>query len=163
MGGLVVKLAYILSRQSEQYSHLRANLHGVLFLATPHRGSPLAVTLSRIFDVMLRKSNPFVRDLVPGSEATEFINEHFLQYSESFQMYSFYETRPTSWPGGRGFIIVSKTSAVLGYPREHTSPLDTDHSNMCKFESRDSPNYRLVRDTLSGLVSTAGASDGTAS
>jgi hypothetical protein len=163
MGGLVVKLAYILSRQSEQYSHLGANLHGVLFLATPHRGSLLAVTASRVLRVMSRKSNPFLRDLVPGSQAIEFMKEHFLHYSESFQMYSFYETRPTSLPGGGGCIVVSKTSAVLGYPREHTSPLDADHLNMCKFESQDSPNYRLVRDTLAGLVSTAGASDGTAS
>lgn len=39
MGGLVVKKAYILGKHDRQYSDVIAQVHGILFLATPHRGS----------------------------------------------------------------------------------------------------------------------------
>jgi hypothetical protein len=147
-----VKLAYVLSRQSQQYSRLGASLSGALFLATPHRGkSPEPFVWY----------SPLVQDLVPGSQTIEFINEHFPRYCESLQLYSFYETLPMSWLRGEKSIVVPKTSAVLGYPREHAIALEADRFNMCKFDSPASSNYLLVRGALARLVSTARASDET--
>ena len=50
-------------------------------------------------------------------------------------------------------MIVSKDSAMLGYSEEKSIPLDADHHDVCKFSSREDPNYRSVVSVLKTLVS----------
>jgi len=44
--------------------------------------------------------------------------------------------------------IVEKESGILGYPQETSVPLDADHHTICKFESRNDPNYIKVKNIL---------------
>lgn len=41
---------------------------------------------------------------------------------------------------------------MLGYPGEISMPLDADHHDVCKFESRVDPRYVAVRNVLKNLV-----------
>lgn len=45
-------------------------------------------------------------------------------------------------------IVVDKASAILGYSRERTAPLNADHRGVCKFEFPTDPNYRTLRNAL---------------
>ena len=51
-------------------------------------------------------------------------------------------------------MIVEKDSSSLGYPGERCRPLDADHHNVCKFESRSDPGYTSVRWALTNLISS---------
>jgi WD40 repeat protein len=50
-------------------------------------------------------------------------------------------------------MILEKDTSVLGYPGETSKALDADHHNVCKYESRQDPNYIIVRNVLKSLVS----------
>ena len=50
-------------------------------------------------------------------------------------------------------MIVSKDSALLGYPEEKSIPLDADHHEVCKYSSKDDPNYRSVVSVLKTVIS----------
>ena len=51
-------------------------------------------------------------------------------------------------------MVVERDSATLGYPGEITSPLNTDHRNICKYKSRDDESYKTVRNVILALVKT---------
>ena len=146
MGGLVAKQAYILSRQQPQYRRIGTLLRSIFFLATPHRGSDLAETLSRILSVS-PGDRPFVGDLHPSSKAIQSINEEFPRYSDDLQLHSFYETQPMQLGLKKG-LVVKRDSAILEYWNERATYLDADHRHVCKFESQTSANFRAVRNAL---------------
>jgi hypothetical protein len=50
-------------------------------------------------------------------------------------------------------MILEKDTSVLGYPGETSKALNADHHNVCKYESRQDPNYIVVRNVLKSLVS----------
>jgi hypothetical protein len=50
-------------------------------------------------------------------------------------------------------MILEKDTSILGYPGETSKALDADHHNVCKYESRQDPNYIIVRNVLKSLVS----------
>lgn len=49
-------------------------------------------------------------------------------------------------------MIVDKESSTLGYPGEISKALDADHHGVCKYDSRQDPNYLAVRNVLQDLV-----------
>ena len=50
-------------------------------------------------------------------------------------------------------MILEKDSSVLGYPGETSKALNADHHNVCKYDSPRDPNYIIVRNALTSLVS----------
>lgn len=50
---------------------------------------------------------------------------------------------------------MEKTSAVLDYPREISSPLNADHQSVCKFDGPRDANYIAVRNILKLVTSKA--------
>jgi WD40 repeat protein/pimeloyl-ACP methyl ester carboxylesterase len=146
MGGLVAKKAFILSKQLSEYEKFSTVVRSIFFLATPHRGSNLADILDKILQVS-PGARPFVNDLQPNSVMLEAINEEFPHYCRDLHLFSFYETLPMNFGIKKG-LVVPKDSATLGYENERRMYLDADHRGVCKFESRDSPNYRAVRNAL---------------
>ena len=146
MGGLVAKKAFILSKQFPEYNKFSSLVRSIFFLATPHRGSNLADILDKILYVS-PGARPFVNDLQPNSVVLEAINEEFSHYCRDLHLFSFYETLPMNFGIKKG-LVVPKDSATLGYDNERRVYLDADHRGVCKFESRESPNYRAVRNAL---------------
>lgn len=150
MGGLVIKRAYIIAKQKQEYSSLADRVSTIMFLATPHRGADLAQLLSKILQVS-SGARPFVNDLHRNSLATQSINEEFPHYCQDLQLYSFYETLPTSYGIGKS-LVVDKDLATLGYSNERTAYLNANHREVCKFSDQNDPNYRTIRNALASSI-----------
>ncbi|OQE46137.1 hypothetical protein PENCOP_c001G06589 [Penicillium coprophilum] len=157
MGGLVVKQAYILGQNDNQYSDIVSAISAILFLATPHRGSNLAEILDKILTVSVSLFNLspklYVSELSAGSQTVTALNEQFRHIAPNLDILSFYETLQTSI-GPKKMMVVEKDSATLGYPKEISKALAADHHTVCKFDSTQDSNYISVRNALKTLVSS---------
>ncbi|KAI0421746.1 hypothetical protein F5X98DRAFT_389026 [Xylaria grammica] len=151
MGGLVIKKAYILARQIPEYEKLADRIHAVFFLATPHQGAGVAQLLSRF--LALAGPRPFVNDLFPQSEMLQAINEDFPRYSQSLQLFSFFETQAMYYGIGKG-LIVEKHCAVMNYANERRTYLDANHRDVARFSTPRDPSYVLVRNALATTVNS---------
>ncbi|MCJ1385693.1 hypothetical protein MMC17_008816 [Xylographa soralifera] len=150
MGGLVIKRAYILAKQKEEFHALADRVRAILFLATPHRGADLAQLLGKILNLS-SGPRPFVTDLHRNSIATQSINDEFPQYCQGLQLFSFYETLPTNYGFGKS-LVVDKDLATLGYANERTAYLNANHREVCKFNSQNDSNYQTVRNALASTI-----------
>ncbi|KAH9905950.1 NACHT and WD domain protein [Xylariomycetidae sp. FL2044] len=151
MGGLVIKKAYILSRQVQG---LNNRIRCIFFLATPHKGSDYAATLNLILSASgLLSSRDYIRDLTSGSISTQLINDEFWKCARDLHIFSFYETLPTRL-GISSSLIVEKDSAILGpeYVNERIQYIEANHRNICKFDGPDDPNYITLKNALRGAI-----------
>ena len=153
MGGLVIKKAYMIAREDPLYNALGERFHTMIFLGTPHRGSGLA----RVLDYSLKSvlmpygSKGYVDDLKDDSIMLQLINDGFRHVSGNLQLRSFYEVMETQI-GPTSSLIVSRESAVLGYPNEHSALINANHRGMCKFHSPSDPNYLTLRNALASIT-----------
>ena len=149
MGGLVVKKSYVLGKHDDRYAHIISKMHGIIFLATPHRGAHYAKVLNNILSTVALGAPPkaYVEDLDTHSRTLQDINEQFRTLCGDLSLVSFFETLKTSIGITRS-LIVEKESGVLGYPQEISSPLNADHHTICKFKSREDGSYISVKSML---------------
>ena len=119
MGGLVVKKAYVLGTHDGQYAHIVSKIHGIMFLATPHRGASYAKILNNILATAPLGAPPkyYIEDLDAQSRTLQDINEQLRTLCGDLALVSFFETLKTSL-GITKSLIVEKESGVLGYPQE---------------------------------------------
>ena len=105
--------------------------------------------LNRILAVSVFNHSPkqYISELKQNSPALQDINEQFRKLVDRLQIFSFFETHQTSI-GPRKMMVLEKDSSTLEYPSEVSKPLDADHHNVCKFTSRQDPNYVSVRNAL---------------
>ncbi|KAH8806031.1 hypothetical protein F5884DRAFT_801489 [Xylogone sp. PMI_703] len=151
MGGLVIKRAYLLAKGGPEFEPLVSRIQAMFFLATPHLGSDMAHTLTKILSLG-GGARPFVNDLHRNSLAIQSINDEFPKVCQGLQLYSFYETVPTNIIGFKKTLIVEKDLAVMGYPNERREYLNANHREVCKYLSTDDPNYRTVRNALASVL-----------
>ncbi|CAO2651325.1 Nn.00g096220.m01.CDS01 [Neocucurbitaria sp. VM-36] len=152
MGGLVIKQAYILARLDPSCAALAKRMEAMVFLGTPHRGSDLASTLNSILRTSAaHNARGYVQNLDPPSEMLAILNDTFRHYAHDLVLYSFWESQQTNLRV-RSEVIVSRESAILGYPNEHSAMLNADHRHVCKYESPSDSNYIVVRDALQTIV-----------
>ena len=146
---------YILAREDPALKDLASRIHTLYFLATPHRGSDLAKTLTNVLKVSYGQK-AFVTGLVRNSSLIHSINISFRHYAEDIQLWSFYETFPSNLVLTSA-LIVDESSGTLGYAKEHISPLNADHRGICKFDLPSDPNYKTLRNafitTIDGIMS----------
>ena len=97
MGGLVVKKAFVLGKHDLEFSRILSRVYGIVFLATPHRGSQYVKTLNLILSSipMVTSGKSYVADLDPKSTALQDINEQFRTACEGLKLFSFVETLKT--------------------------------------------------------------------
>lgn len=152
MGGLVVKKAYVIGRQNHHYADMLAQVGGIMFLSTPHRGSAQASTLKTLLAATLGSQKTYISELKNNSTSIEDINEQFRDACEHLELVSLYEAKPTKVATGIKRIMVDKESGRLDYPREMSSPLHADHHTVCKFESPADQNYVAVVGFLRQLL-----------
>ncbi|KAL9029654.1 MAG: hypothetical protein Q9196_002137 [Gyalolechia fulgens] len=153
MGGLVVKKAFILAQNDNQYRQVLTSACAILFLSTPHRGTNLAELLNRILSVSVfnHSAKQYIAELRQNSPALQDINEQFRNIASHLRIFSFFETQQTAI-GPKKMMVLEKDSSILGYPDEVSKPLDADHHNVCKFASQQDPNYVSVRNALKSLL-----------
>ncbi len=113
MGGLVVKKvalpivvliiisnllqAFIIGRSDEQYMEMISRIHGMLFLATPHRGSAYADFLNNLLRTTPGLSAKFyVSELEKASISLQDINEQFRTACGGIALVSLYESQKTN-------------------------------------------------------------------
>ncbi|KAL8734125.1 MAG: hypothetical protein Q9166_001610 [cf. Caloplaca sp. 2 TL-2023] len=150
MGGLVIKRAYILVQLNDTFASTARHIQAIFFLATPHRGADLAELLIKILSITSGQ-RPFVTHLHRNSLATQSINNEFPHYSQDLQLFSFYETLPTSYGFGHS-LVVDKDLAILSYENERTAYLNANHRDVCKYANQDDPNYKTVRNALASTI-----------
>ena len=99
MGGLVAKKAYILGKNDAELNHIVSKIHGIIFLATPHRGANNAKTLNRILSSAPLGAPPktYIADLDTHSSTLQDINEQFRSVCGDLALFSFFETLRTSF------------------------------------------------------------------
>ena len=157
MGGLVVKKAYILGQNDLHYKDIVMSIRSMVFLSTPHRGTNLADILNKVLSVCIfaLSQKQYITELKTNSPALEEINEQFRNLAKNLAIVSFYETLQTTTVASSKTMILQKDSSILGYPDEISKPLDADHHDVCKFVSKEDPNYVCVREILQYLVTKA--------
>jgi triacylglycerol esterase/lipase EstA (alpha/beta hydrolase family) len=151
MGGLVIKKAYVLANQDPASKSLADRVHGLFFLATPHRGADSATMLKNVLRASAYGSKAFVLDLERNSEALQTINDEFRHYSNALELRSFYETIKTNL-GMSSQLIVNPDSAVLGYHNEESALLNANHRNICKFDTLLDSNFITFRNSLASMT-----------
>ncbi|TVY33066.1 Vegetative incompatibility protein HET-E-1 [Lachnellula subtilissima] len=144
MGGLIIKKAYNLARQSAACQSLANRVHSMYFLATPHRGSDSAKLLSDILQ-FASISREYVAELKQDSVMT------FATMSETSISGPFTRLFPSAW-GIFSRIIVPPDSAVMGFRDENQMPMNANHRSICKFDSTADPNYQILRNSLETTV-----------
>lgn len=75
--------AYLLGQNDNEFKSITKSISAIMFLATPHRGSNLADSLSKILKVCF-SSKQYVADLRRDSPMLENLNEEFRHVSHVF-------------------------------------------------------------------------------
>jgi len=155
-GGIIVKraLAYSASRTSKLVQHLHSiyvSTFAILFLGTPHDGAnkvKLASVARRMISVLtpskvVDTEGRLLEALEEGSEVLQNITDMFVPLMKNFRIFFFWEQEKTNI-GTKYEYVVEESSAAPILDNTERAGLPYDHENMCKFESRTSPGYRLV-------------------
>ena len=165
LGGLVIKRALIYSSEimGEKTEHLRSvfiSTIGILFMGTPHKGSEIgawgtylewlchAVVPKKILDTQPH----LVSALRSNSETLQNIDNSFLKMMGRFNIFYFYEAKPTDIKGTYRYIV-DKESAAPNLPDVERAGIQADHSSMCKFDDDHSPAFDLVVNAINRYAS----------
>ena len=147
--------------------------YGVVFLGTPHRGSPqagLGILAANVSRAMLQDANTnILRSLEQNSEVLERIREAFerMMTRDKVKAYSFVEELPTVGVGTVGAFcissftqiesswqeqIVERYSGQIGNASEGKGYIYATHQEMSKFSSCLETGYKRVVDVVEDFV-----------
>ncbi|KAK6033390.1 hypothetical protein OSTOST_00390 [Ostertagia ostertagi] len=146
MGGLLAKRLLL------DLPALAEKTVGILFVATPHRGSPIAAWGYSILhptpDVL------FLLEENPMNKKAGDLNEDFSKVSDKIPVIvSMAETKESDLIGKAKGIIVPTQSAV--FERGAVYHIDEVHHNVCKPSERSSPSYGVVLNFLRDSIQEA--------
>jgi len=86
----------VLGTLDDSYSEMISRVFGIVFLATPHRGSNYARTLNNILSAsMITNAKVYVAELEAESTTLQSINEEFRLVCKPLRLVSFYESLKT--------------------------------------------------------------------
>jgi len=161
IGGLISKETILLSKDSpsEHLKSISNMTKGIIFMGTPHHGSPIAKWGKLPADVfgMVKSTNAdLLRVLKIGDEMLDSVNQRFgfmlrnmregrldpREHSKSIECTCFFEAYP--FPGiGE---IVPRAFATFEF--DPSFGIDANHSDMVKFASPRDPGFILVLQEL---------------
>lgn len=150
--------AYLEGQLDNHFENIIRAIKAVIFLSTPHRGADLAGFLNKLLSTgPTVSSKQYVSELTKQGPFLQALNEQFRHSAPRLQIFSFYETLKTSL-GLTSTMILDQESAKLNYPGEISRSLNADHHQVCKFESPQDSNYRIVLSALKSILSSCSAS-----
>jgi hypothetical protein len=132
----------------------------VIFLGTPHRGSPDLSSLgewarSLISTFRMETTSAILDTLGLKNTDLERAQEEF---SGAWQKHDF---RVKTFQEGLGLMgvnlgvlgnkVVPDTSSLIGDRREHAETIQANHMEMCRFTGNDDPNYRKVGGEINAI------------
>jgi hypothetical protein len=161
LGGLVVKKALELLNIPSRtpgytFGSIFVSTYSIIFLGTPHTESK--PKLGSIFQTVAHTGPPKQRnaDLFKAfktpSESAEDINSEFLSMIDRFRTCMVYENLETKFPTGNSGLVVDMSSASPQLPGVTCFGIEATHSDMCRYESRNSPGFRNVSLTINSWV-----------
>jgi ankyrin repeat protein/nucleoside-triphosphatase THEP1 len=163
-GGIIIKEALNiacerLADQDDFYRHIYKAMSGVVFLGTPHSGSPYA-SLGTFFANMtsLGGSNvELIRLVKTASKPLAEQNDRFIRAYGDRNLFCFFEVRrPTNFLRLAQPLVVPKDASIIaGKPH---GLLNADHFGMNKFESEQDSNYQRVLWVLQDMAEKAAGS-----
>ena len=137
-----------LAHNQAEYKAISEAVQGVIFLGTPHKGSPLANWGKVVppWSTFWRKD--LIKLLQPDSEILDQIAKYFRERAGSLLICSYYERIKYD----KGGIIVPKTSALLQFPRERQYPMEHNHVTMCRFPGKVDKYYGYILQDLRDCI-----------
>jgi protein SERAC1 len=166
LGGLLVKQMLCESRNiSSKYHEVMENVEGIVFLATPHKGSELANFLGKLIgvsaiakDLKRGKSGRKIGENGSSSKNLGELNNSYRKYFSSIKIHVFYEKKKTTLKKIFGIfpirkMVVDRVSANPDIKDIKPVAADGDHLSICRLPSREYPIYDSVRNFIEdGLV-----------
>ncbi|KAK6708877.1 hypothetical protein SNK04_009822 [Fusarium graminearum] len=158
LGGIVFKQALVAAHENDDlYGELLKSIRGVVFLATPHRGSGTANLASICGSIVNSFASAglgpravrtdLLKTLIYDSDALQDLTMSARNRLGNIHVVSFYETLPLSMGPLSSSLVVSPASAVLGIPYEEVIPMPEDHRTICRFP-RETESYLKVARAL---------------
>ncbi|KAK3331187.1 hypothetical protein B0H66DRAFT_613321 [Apodospora peruviana] len=167
MGGVLVKksLIYSSTRTAPKVAHLWdqfVSTFAILFFATPHghtvksnwlefeaRSAP---TRTNSFPHLRRSKHTNERTSDP--QLPRWVDREFAPLVKQFHMFFFWEQLET--PLGQGTVVlVDHESAAPSLDNTESAGITATHSEIAKFHSRESSEYRMVLSALMGYCEKA--------
>lgn len=91
---LLTEQAFIFGQEKEIYCDIATATCAIMFMATPHGGSKLALILQKITKALgiVIPHKAYVDELIPSSETLNCMSTRFRDCAEGLDVYSLYET-----------------------------------------------------------------------
>ncbi|KAK4139151.1 uncharacterized protein C8A04DRAFT_33378 [Dichotomopilus funicola] len=156
LGGILVKNALVIAHDAADfYGDILNSTKGIIFMATPHRGSelvPWALLLSNIVNVVsfglgIKKS--LLRNIDRDSDMLAEVSRRFAHRATKLRLMSFVEQqieRPLTT------LVVPEYSAVLNVHNEMIIPMNAHHRSICRFRSQQDQGYLLIEAAIREIV-----------
>lgn len=144
----------------EQQKGIIESTAAIIFLGTPHRGSPELSAIGEWARSMLSnlhiQTTSTILDAL-GLKTTDLERTHD-SFNRLWRQYDFrVKTFEESFGltgidlGVLGNRVVSHESSLIGDPREQAETLQANHIQMCRFKGVHDPNYRKVAGDIRGI------------
>ncbi|KAI1452950.1 hypothetical protein F4805DRAFT_445289 [Annulohypoxylon moriforme] len=155
LGGVVIKSALIFSSQDPNPELLAVSVSttGIVFLGTPHHETMSTLDqlkwprmLASIVELTKVGNPSLVKHLEMQSLSLQSRLQPFKALSDNIYIVSYYEESPTTTSN----TIVPKPSARLQYG-DKVDIIHASHRDMCRFNSRENPDYQKVSHELMRL------------
>ncbi|KAL3593178.1 hypothetical protein FPOAC2_07472 [Fusarium poae] len=134
----------------------------IVFLGTPHRGSPEFSAIGERARVVLNSLG--FQTTAAILDALRLGNNDLQRAHESFtRLWQKYDFRVKTIQEGLGLSgfnfgvlgakVVPDSSSIIGDPREHAETLQANHFGICRFRSGTDPNYIKVSGEIRDIYS----------
>ncbi|KAK1759682.1 hypothetical protein QBC47DRAFT_372787 [Echria macrotheca] len=167
IGGLVVKLALLLATKLPEYREIKYNCHGVVFFATPHRGSSylsmknMKESIQQLLHLKRQIPKSLSDEIRVGHPNLLRMQEEFLDIASELRIWTFYETIDSDLSGsggGRssevqfGAPLVSIKSAYLELRHEDVFAIESDHAHLASFGPENVNTMRTFLEDFSAAI-----------
>ncbi|EXK26983.1 hypothetical protein FOMG_16422 [Fusarium oxysporum f. sp. melonis 26406] len=156
LGGIVFKQALVAAHENDDlYGDVLKSVRGVVFLATPHRGSN-AANLASICGSIVNSfasaglgpktvRTDLLKTLIYDSDTLQDLTMSARNRLGNIHVVSFYETLPLPMGPLSSSLVVSPASAMLGIPYEEVIPMPEDHRTICRFPGETESYLKVAR------------------
>lgn len=171
LGGIIVKHMLAISSHSteDRLKDVVASTAAVIFLGTPHRGSPHLATIGErarsMISAFRMRTNAAILD------ALRLKNRDLELAQESFsEVWGQYDFRVKTFQEGLGLTglnlgslgrkVVPDYSSLLGDVRERAETIQANHMDMCRFTGPDDSNYGRLCGEITSIYESIARLDG---
>lgn len=157
MGGLVIKTLLIhgATKGVERYEHVVKQVKGIVFIATPHKGSDLANLAS--WAQLILRTNEQVGNMHNHDTHLRSLHQQFLAFYQKYpiKVRTYAETKPLligkkllGWNIGAHKLVVDPDSSEPHVPSEIAIRLPEDHISICKIPNQNAQLYKSLLSYL---------------